>query len=181
MLYGLTGIKRSGKDTSADYICEKYNFSKLSLADPLKEACRSLFNFTDDQLYGNSKDIVDDFWKIAPRTAFTYLGTDIFRNDVSKVIPHIGDNFWVKSLESKIIANKESNIVVADLRFQNEIDMIKSHNGIVIRVTRPNIDILEHESEINNHKLENIDYEVENNGSIEELYNKLDIIINNCV
>lgn len=181
MLYGLTGIKRSGKDTSADYICDKYSFMKLSLADPLKEACRSLFNFTDDQLYGDKKDVVDEFWGIKPRTAFTYLGTDIFRNEIGKIIPDIDDKFWIKSLESKIIANKDSNIVVADLRFQNEVDMIKSHNGIVIRVTRPNIEVDEHESENNNDKLINIDFDIANDGSIEELYKKLDIIINSCV
>jgi hypothetical protein len=59
---GITGFKRHGKDTTGDYLCEKYGFTKLAFADPLKEICKILFSFNEDQLYGGSKEVVDSFW-----------------------------------------------------------------------------------------------------------------------
>lgn len=45
VLIGLTGKKRSGKDTTADYLVEKYGFSKMSFSTPLKDICKILFSF----------------------------------------------------------------------------------------------------------------------------------------
>jgi len=50
MIIGLIGNKRVGKDTVADYICEKFQFKKYAFADGVKDTCKVLFNFTDDQL-----------------------------------------------------------------------------------------------------------------------------------
>jgi hypothetical protein len=179
MIIGITGKKRSGKDTSADYIIENYDFEKkLSIADPLKEACRILFGFNDEQLYGEVKDAMDPYWKCTPRDVFQYLGTDILRNDIKKIIPNIGNNFFLNLLTRKIEENAETqNIVVADLRFQNEIDKIHDLGGIIIKVTRPNlVSETTHESE-DNDKLKDIDYVMINDGSKETLYKRIDDIM----
>jgi hypothetical protein len=179
MIIGITGKKRSGKDTSADYIIENYDFEKkLSIADPLKEACRILFGFNDEQLYGEVKDAMDPYWKCTPRDVFQYLGTDILRNDIKKIIPNIGNNFFLNLLTKKIEENAETqNIVVADLRFQNEIDKIHDLGGIIIKVTRPNlVSETTHESE-DNDKLKDIDYVMINDGSKETLYKRIDDIM----
>lgn len=182
MIIGITGKKRSGKDTSADYIMENYGFEKkLSVADPLKEACRILFGFTDEQLYGNLKDVIDPHWECMPRDIFQYLGTDILRNDIKKIIPNIGNNFFINLLTKKIEENAETqNIIVADLRFQNEIDKIHGLGGIVIKVTRPPkavpISQTTHESE-DNDKLKDIDYAMINDGSKENLYKRIDDVM----
>ena len=99
ILVGLLAKKRYGKDTVADFLVEKYGFIKISLADPLKDATKVLFGFTDDQLYGDKKEIIDEYWGVSPRQVFQYLGTDVFRNDFKRIAPHLNDNFWVKSLE----------------------------------------------------------------------------------
>src|SRR5438045_2338658 len=109
MIIGILGFKRAGKDTVADYIVSNYGFEKMILSQPLKEACKILFNFTDEQLYGNLKEIVDSNWKTSPRKIMQYLGTDILRNDINKIIPNINNNFWINLVVNKYLIKYKEN------------------------------------------------------------------------
>lgn len=180
MIIGILGRRNVGKDTVSDYICNKYNYTKLTLAEPLKEICKILFNFSDEQLYGNKKEVIDEYWKITPRRIFQYFGTDILRKDVSKIIPDINEDFWINMIIKKI---KDSDIkyhVISDVRFQNEIDKIRENNGIIIKIER-NISV---KYNTDNHESENNidfligDYLLVNNGTFKELYNMIDNIMN---
>jgi len=177
MLIGILGIKYSGKDTIADHLVNNYHFNKTTFAKPLKDICKILFCFSDDQLYGNKKDIIDKNWGITPRTVMQYIGTNIFRNDINKIIPNIKDNFWINLMELKF--NSINNLVISDVRFQNEIDKIHEMNGIIIKVIRPNLyNIDNHESEYGIDKL-NGDFIIYNNGTLDHLYNNIDKIMIN--
>ena len=176
MIIGITGKKFNGKDTVSDYIVSKYKFTKIAYAEPLKEVCRNLFNFNDDQLYGNKKEDIDPFWNITPRHAFQFIGTDMIRNNANKLISGINNNFWVKCLEKRILdlnSRGIKNIIISDIRFINEADIVKHLNGKIIKVCRniDNNDTHISELEINNI---NEDILIENNGSLEELYSKID-------
>ena len=182
-LIGLLAKKQHGKDTTADYMIEKYKYKKLSLASPLKEGCRFLFNFNDEQLYGNRKEEVDPFWGVTPRTIFQYLGTDIFRKDINKIIPGIDENFWVNCMKNKYQnftkENPDGRYVISDVRFQNEVDTVHELGGIVIKIERP--DMLSndsHESETNIDKIKNYDFLLDNGGTMDELYKKIDKLDN---
>jgi hypothetical protein len=168
MLIGFLGRKRVGKDTCADFLCNKYNFSKLSFATPIKDICRIIFGFDEEQLYGDSKENIDEYWKVSPRSMFQYIGTDIFRKDIQKMIPGIREDFWVKRLEKAYYNEIINNdlVVVADVRFQNEIDKIRELGGIVIKLEKDDKINDDYENFIDD--LEG-DYLVGNNGSIEEL------------
>ena len=181
MLIGILGRKSSGKDTTADYMCLNYNFEKLILAQPLKDACKLLFNFSDEQLYGNLKETIDPNWGTSPRIVLQYLGTDIFRRDINKIIPNIDGNFWVNLIASKYTEMKNNNknafAVISDVRFQNEIDKIHEQGGVVIKIIRSslsNTDI--HESEKNIDTLE-ADYTIINDSTKDNLYNEIDNIV----
>ena len=181
MLVGILGRKFAGKDTVADYMCSKHNFNKLILAQPLKDACKLLFNFSDEQLYGNLKESIDPNWGITPRIVFQYFGTDVFRRDIHKIIPNIGDNFWINLAISKYLemknANKDALIVISDVRFQNEIDSIHEQGGIIIKIIRPELSNMDaHESEKNIDNLSG-DYTIINDETKDDLYKKIDIII----
>lgn len=182
MLIGILGKKRHGKDTISNYLIKNFDYIPLTLAKPLKECCKILFGFNDDQLYGDKKEIVDEYWKITPRQAYQFIGTDLFRKQMSTLIPNIGNNLWVEIIKKNIIDiqknNINANIVVTDLRFQNEVDMIKNLNGIVIKVNRHTVTPLdEHESEKGIDLIINYDYLVENNSTIEQLYKKIDEVL----
>jgi len=179
---GVTGKKFNGKDTISDYICGKYNFKKVAYATPLKDACRVLFDFSEEQLYGNLKETYDDRWGIAPRQAYQHIGTNLFRNQLHNLLPKVGNNFWVKCLEEmvkKIVADDpKTRIIVSDIRFQNEVDSLKNlfTNCKIIRVKRPYmISNDTHDSEKFIDDLKYIDCEIENNGTLESLYNKIDM------
>ncbi len=60
------------------------------------------------------------------------------------------------------------------MRFSNELDYIKNAGGVIVRVNNPNIPSKdEHVSEQGVTSFD-VDYEIDNSGSIESLYEKLD-------
>ncbi|AYV82122.1 MAG: deoxynucleoside monophosphate kinase [Homavirus sp.] len=182
MIIGLLGKKRVGKDTVADYLVNNHNFRKETMATPLKDACGVIFGFNNDQLYGDLKETDDSVWNISPRKILQYLGTDIFRKDIAKIIPDIGDKFWIKCMENRINTiqkkNPKMNIVISDIRFDNEVDMVHKLNGIVIKIDRPSISNTDqHESEANIDLIKSYDLIITNDKDYTHLYDEVDSII----
>ena len=144
MIIGICGLKRVGKDTLADYIVSKYNFVKYSLGDPVKETCRHLFGFTDEQLYGNLKDTFDENLGISPREAFQKIGTEFGRNYIHSLFPNLNiprEYLWCKHFENWYLQNKNKNIIITDVRLKNELYMIKKLGGICIYIQKDEIDL----------------------------------------
>lgn len=173
-IIGITGQKQNGKDTTGKYLVENYGYEHLSFAQPLKDACKSIFGFNDDQLYGNLKEEIDGFWNCAPRDAMQYVGTELFRNQIHVIMPSIGDNIWVECLKRKIYSAPQKKYVITDVRFENECNMIHELGGKIIRVygrveSRDN-----HISE--NTKLD-ADFELYNGGTLNELHTLIDAIM----
>ena len=180
----LAGKKGSGKDTVADYLVKK-DWIKLSFAGYLKKALQILFDFSDDQLWGNKKESIDNFWNVSPRYLMQTFGTDILRdylqNKISKNIiinkKEYKFSFHIKRIHKQVIKllDENKNIVIADTRFQDEINWGKLLNCKVIKINRENIKnniYSKHKSEKIN-KLQNIDLELNNNSTLESLYNKI--------
>lgn len=182
VLIGISGKKRSGKDTFGDFL-EQYSQNKYlrySFADPLKKICKELFMFDDEQLYGDKKEVVDERWNITPRRVLQVVGTELFRDTLSTTTPeleYIGKNFWTIQFTKWYQQNKDKHIIVPDVRFQNEVDVIKENGGIVINVTAlqrlTNTD--GHSSE--NDELTGFGYTLENNGTLEEYGEKVKEVI----
>jgi len=178
-IIGILGRKGSGKDTAANYIVDKFNFTKIAFADPLKNICAQLFDFDYEQLYGDKKEIFDDFWKVTPRSVFQFIGTDLFRNQMHSIIPNINSTFWIKVLEKKYLDNiaRDPNfkLVISDVRFQDEIDMIKKFNGYIIKLERNfSIHTFPHISEDGIDNISSYDYSIDNNYSIIKLHQNID-------
>jgi hypothetical protein len=172
-LVGITGRKYNGKDTVADYLCKFHGYIKLSFAGPIKQICKILFGFSEEQLYGSLKETIDDRWGQSPRKLMQYIGTE--------VLPNIGENFWVKCLMEQvndiIKNNPDARIVIADVRFPNEVEAITNSpfNNVTLRVTRPSININVtdcHESELLIETL-NVDADIINDSDLQTLYDKV--------
>lgn len=181
-LIGITGRKYNGKDTVAEHLVRKYGFVQLTYAEPLKEICKTLFGFSHRQLHGDLKETIDTHWGISPRNALQFLGTDIFRHKINELMPEIEDNFWVKCLMARVNKLKEENpnvrICISDVRFPNEVDVLKQINSNIIRVVRPSINDSDcHESEKLISTLE-VTHELLNDSTLEQLYNEIDVIMN---
>lgn len=180
MLIGLLGNKGSGKSTVADYLVKTHGFIEKSFADPLKKACQELFLFDDQQVYGdiNAKETPDARWfNCTPRKVLQFIGTDLLRNQIGTLIPELGQDIFIHHFRLWYQSHSdEKNIVISDVRFQNEADLIVSLGGIIIRIDRNSnlSDIHESEMGVGNIKC---DYVVANNSSIDSLCQKINQII----
>lgn len=181
MIIGITGRKGSGKDTIGEYLIEKHGFVRIGFADTLKQICEIIFGFSEEQLYGNLKEVIDDYWKHSPREILQKVGTDLFRNHAPKVLENLDENIWIRSVERKIENLKKNGItkfVITDVRFSNELEFISKVNGTSIRVVRDveNNEFSNHESEINIDKFET-NHKIINNSTLEDLYKNVESIL----
>jgi hypothetical protein len=203
MIVGFVGFIGSGKDTAADYLVNYFGFRRDSFANTLKDAVSAIFGWDRVLLEGRTKEArewreqKDDWWsqrlgvEITPRYVLQYWGTDLLRR-------HFHDDIWIASLENKARKTKD-NIVISDVRFPNEIKAIHNTGGMVVRIKRgPDPewyeDALAHNQGPSNmrwalskmrldklkiHSSEtawigsNFDHIIENNGSIDHLYQQI--------
>lgn len=170
----ICGKKRSGKDTIANYISDKYGYNNVKFADPLKNMLKAGFNFTDEQLE-SKKEEIDDYWRITPRQAMQFIGTEIMQYELQKLVPNLDRHFFVASLFKRY---PDEHLVISDLRFVHEEQAIKQiKNNLIIKVIRDsNLDTDNHISE---NELDQIDCDctIRNNKDLDELYKKVDNII----
>ncbi len=141
MIIGICGLIGSGKGTVADILVEYSDFQKISFADKLKDGVASVYGWDRDMLEGDTdrsrlwREEVDDFWtketgrKITPRLVLQEFGTDCMRNGFF-------DGVWVSLVKQHMIDNPHYNYVIPDVRFPNEMTMIRGLNGVVWQVRR---------------------------------------------
>jgi hypothetical protein len=200
MLIGICGFQSSGKDTITEYLIKEYGFIKLSFASTIKDIISVMFGWPRDKLEGLTKEDrlwreqIDPWWSeklkipdLSPRYTMQYIGTDLFRK-------HFHTDIWVKIIENKINnylhQNDKQNIIISDCRFENEINMIIMLGGKIIQVHREipswfykyrDGEYPEEIKSIHNSELEWIrchkDYNIENDGTIEQLYRNVSEII----
>lgn len=174
-LVGISGFIGSGKTTISDYLCNNYGFTNYSFAEPLKKGVKEMFGFTDDQMYTQKgKETVDKFWGISPRRALQYIGTEVMRDSIDNLIPGIGEAFWIQSFIKTY--DKTKKIVIDDVRFVNEINIIKKLGGVVYKVKRESSIVIEHKSESTLSKYELYDGTFDNNKNIDNLKKQIDKI-----
>jgi len=176
-IIGITGYKNSGKDTLAEYFINK-GYHKISFADSLKEACKAIFSFSDDQLHNqNFKEKEDIYWKHSPRELLQKIGTELFRNTLPKICTNIDKDIWIRSIERKIlklnIENKITKFVIPDVRFENEAEFIRKNKGTIIFINRNILNNDFHESE-NKINIIKYDIKINNNNTISDLYAAID-------
>jgi hypothetical protein len=165
-LIGLTGKARSGKDTIGDYL-NTLGYQPYAMAKPIKEACRAIFNWDDEHLYGDLKEVLDPLYEITPREAMQKLGTEFGRDMINA-------RLWELRASSEI---SDSNyLVITDIRYDNEARLVLNHGGIVIHVERENRDEIKG---VANHPSEHgvspnlITTTITNNGTLDALYHKV--------
>ena len=190
-IIAICGAKRSGKDVLAKYIVATRGFKKLSFAEPLKKAVRELFNFNDIQVgideenaVGDEKEIIDERWGISPRKALQFFGTEIMQHTIDELIPNTNRGFLADILLSRIsdaASDTCNNYVISDLRFLHEYNKLKSsakiRSLIIVKISRPSINIVERDTHISEKEYIDIPYDVElvNDGAIGDLTDLFDI------
>lgn len=169
-IIAFAGRKQSGK-TSCAWFIESLVFREFqhttkcrvySFADPLKkDVCINILGLTETQCYGTDEDkntLTSIQWQNMPgyssdwalskdydpsgfmtaREVMQFVGTEIFRK--------IKTNVWSSATINKIQQDNIDIAVIADCRFPNEVEAVKSVGGYVIKLTR-NPHHSDHESE----------------------------------
>lgn len=134
-LIGITGLARAGKDTTADYLVANHNFAKISFASPIKQAVAAMLNTSVETLEKNKEEILHQVG-YSPRHLMQTLGTDWARNTLD-------EEFWLRLTRNAIIDIDifyagDINVVIPDVRFDNEAEMILDLGGSIWQVRRPN-------------------------------------------
>ena len=143
LVIGIGGKKSVGKDTFGSFLCDYGGFRKFSLSDTLKIIVSELFDWDINLLYGNTEQsrewretFRDQYWvtkfgnDFTPRKALQVIGTDVFRNTLSY-------DFWCWVMERKIKLSGYPRIVIPDVRFPNEIALVKKiFQGITVYIVR---------------------------------------------
>lgn len=165
-LIGITGKAGAGKDTAAQYFVEAHGYVQYSLAHPIKAALSCMFGWPmekwDDRDWKEA--VIPSIGK-SPRQCAQTLGTEWGRELICT-------DLWLVLAEQFIQQSKEP-VVISDVRFDNEADMIRLLGGEVIEVTRAGVGgVSEHLSESG---VEDwlIDWEFKNDGTVDELHHKL--------
>ena len=199
MIIGVCGFIGSGKDTIADYLVGFHGYRRDSFAGTLKDAVAAVFGWDRELLEGRTpearawREQVDQWWadrlnmpNLTPRWVLQYWGTEVCRKGFH-------DDIWIAALEARL-SRRSDDTVISDVRFPNEIQSILNAGGKIVWVKRgelpswygvalaansntpqPNAssEILQ---ELGVHVSETawvgtkFDYEIDNNGTIEELY-----------
>ena len=172
---GILGKKGSGKDTLADYLVEHNGFIKYSFIDPIKNIVKILFNLSDTQVNGYLKENVDKRWGLSPRVILQRFGTEFGQYKIYELFPELKTkvpkrNMWMKLFDIFLEENKDKNIVIADVRFQHEVDYLNTLNFNIIKLNRSLNKMDSHISENEIDLINNYDYVIDNNSTKEELY-----------
>ena len=129
MIIGLHGEAGSGKDFAADYLCSKSWYDKTSFAKPIYDMINCLGFDASSSMDREEKESSDNFLGVSLRRMLQTLGTEWGRDLINKDI-------WIKVAEHNI--SEFSNVIITDVRFDNEAEMVIKKNGIVINIISPN-------------------------------------------
>ena len=107
-LIGFNGKKRSGKDTSGNYLSEITGIQTYAFADPLKQICSELFLLTEEETYGDNKEIVRNFHLDSWKDNLTLQFETILRPLLDKVtISEVHNLFYKKVLLPNLVGENE--------------------------------------------------------------------------
>jgi hypothetical protein len=175
----------------------KPKYKRIAFADPLKKMLSNLLNISLDKFYIRefkegciiNISTLEGSWlgeklsdskfnklvkqldpslmesNLSLRQLLQYFGTEIMQK-------YFGKRVWINST----MQNRSEYTIVSDLRFIEEYNAVKEKKGIVIYVNRPNYEFGQHASEREMKELlenDKYDFIIDNNGSIEDLFNQV--------
>jgi hypothetical protein len=165
VVIGIGGEKYSGKDTIADFFVERFDFTKISFADPLRDICSKASGIPVEEFLNEAlkDEFIEDVHFGIDKVNALIEATNTYRplnqkeraavtkalignkfDTRRKILQFVGsevfrqvveENFWVNILKSRVSQHKK--VIVPDMRFENERAAINSMKGILMRVERP--------------------------------------------
>jgi hypothetical protein len=182
-LVGFAGLAQHGKDTAAQFLVSELGFKPVAFADPVRRGLLALDPYVECiyLIYKGMHEAglpVPQYWERLSVLVAKY-GWDVVKQlpEVRRLKQRYGTeagrdihgyDCWV-NLMREILDNEESDVVVTDIRFDNEAGLINEYGGRVYHIWRPNFD-----NGLSEHRSEPMDFswadtKLENSGTVEHL------------
>lgn len=144
-ILALTGPKGVGKSTFAKQLVKYnrnfYGAAILPFAGPLKNMLQLILPpeaFTAE----GKEDTALGLCGKSPRYLMQTLGTEWGRKT-------IGEDIWVEAMRRSIATANAKVVIIDDLRFANEAELVQELDGVIYRVTRSGVEYTDsHASEV---------------------------------
>ena len=143
MIYilGLLAKSGHGKTTVARHLVEAHGAQIRSLAGPMKRAVRSVFGFSDGQLWGSQadKEAIDRRYGFSPRWLLQRLGTEGLRAEFGEDVHVLALLHGLRREGAARLAGAAPVLyVVDDVRFPNDARFVAEggadHRGAVLKI-----------------------------------------------
>lgn len=168
-IIGLCGPAGAGKDTVRAILESDHGFTGLAFADPIRSMVGALLRQIDAEQYMLERDLKEEHipgLNVSYRELAQTLGTEWGRET-------LGSYFWVRIAQQRIEQLQRQGarrIVISDVRFSNEVQMVRELGGRIWRITRPGIPpVRQHPSEALANAI-GADVQIRNDSSIDQLW-----------
>ena len=164
MIIGLTGKAGSGKDTVGNLLMVD-GFAKYSFAMPIKNAINAIFGWEMDWWEDREfKETHIPNINASPRKLAQTMGTEWGRNIIHP-------DLWLMIGEIAVCncLRDDMNLVITDVRFDNEAEMIRLHGGVIVHIERPDVEPVEDHSSEAGIKYCEGDFTLINDGTMDDL------------
>jgi len=129
-LIGLAAPARAGKSTVAAMLRE-FRYTEESFAGPIRQFVADLAGLTLDEMEQTKERSIPWIGK-SPREMMQTLGTEWGRELVSR-------SLWADRVMQRVrvLHGEGTPVVISDVRFDNEAEMIRAAGGTVLHIVRP--------------------------------------------
>jgi len=201
MIIGLTGKKRSGKDTAGNYLVNRWGFQRFAFADKLKESAYGINPLisvygteylADLAIQDMAIDSLEKGWLVRLKDLVDYLGWEKAKEieEVRRFLQETGtkggrqvhgDNIWVDKFFKKDFDLDNQHIVVTDIRFDNEAETILTcdiqTDVLIWELEREQTQVIDkHVSEAGISR-KYITHYIKNDGDVTDLYETIEHIL----
>ena len=152
-LIAFCGHAGSGKSEAAAHLMYHHGFERVKFAGVLKGMLVFLYEYAgldpweiEERMEGKRKEQPDQFLcGASPRRAMQTLGGEWGRDAINPLL-------WVSLWKARVsrLLTAGINVVVDDVRYQNEADTVRELGGCIIEIVRPGLalDVPSHPSEV---------------------------------
>ncbi len=196
-IIALSGWKRSGKDTVAEYLVDNFGAKRLAFADQLKYMVTQLFGVSRETINNpETKEAPLAHYPVDPKDSFSKHVTFFMHGELKQpegdskrywtpralciltgsIMRTVDSDYWVKQVVSQ--AEPGGLYVISDVRYKSEIQSLINSGSRVVSVRINRFDSSSSadpsERDLDDYSFDLI---IENRQTLEDLYKTIDTVL----